>query len=81
MRFPKKKYFFAHFLILGKRFRPGPLPQLHQAANRLMELGFRGFGIVLSGSVMIPMIFRSLTTSKKLPSGRPNRAQRTGHKL
>ena len=30
-----------------------------------MELGFRGFGIVLSGSVMIPMIFRSLTTSKK----------------
>jgi len=68
----RKKYIFsfifANFLFLGKRFRPGPLPQLHQAANRLMELGFRGFGIVLSGSVMIPMIFRSLTTSKKLPS-------------
>jgi len=29
-----------------------------------MELGFRGFGIVLSGSVMIPMIFRSLTTTQ-----------------
>jgi len=50
--------------VKGKRFRPGPLPQLHQAANRLMELGFRGFGIVLSGSVMIPMIFRSLTTTQ-----------------
>ena len=47
---------------IGKRFRPGPLPQLYQAANRLMELGFRTFGIVLSSSVMVPMIFRGLTT-------------------
>ena len=45
----------------GKRFRPGPVPQLHRAANQLLELGFRAFGIVLSASVMVPMIFRSLT--------------------
>lgn len=50
--------------VKGKRFRPGPLPQLYQAANRLMELGFRTFGIVLSSSVMVPMIFRGLTTSR-----------------
>jgi len=50
--------------VKGKRFRPGLLPQLHQAANRLMELGYRAFGIVLSGSVMVPVIFRCLTTAQ-----------------
>jgi len=52
---------FVYPPVKGKRFRPGPLPQLHRAANQLLELGFRAFGIVLSGSVMVPMIFRSLT--------------------
>jgi len=46
--------------VKGKAFRPGPVPQLHQAVNRLMELGFRAFAIVLSSSLFIPMIFRSL---------------------
>lgn len=50
--------------VKGKAFRPGPVPQLHQAVNRLMELGFRAFAIVLSSSLFIPMIFRSLLAGK-----------------
>lgn len=48
--------------VKGRNFRLGPIPQLHQAANRLMELGYRVFGIILSSSLIIPVIFRSLTT-------------------
>ena len=50
--------------VKGRAFRPGPVPQLHQAVNRLMELGFRAFAIVLSSSLFIPMIFRSLLAGK-----------------
>ena len=54
--------------VKGRNFRLGPIPQLHQAANRLMELGYRVFGIILSSSLIIPVIFRSLTTGGDLKS-------------
>jgi len=55
---------FVFPTVKGRNFRLGPIPQLHQAANRLMELGYRAFGIILSSSLIIPVIFRSLTTEE-----------------
>ena len=60
--------------VKGRAFRPGPVPQLHQAVNRLMELGFRAFAIVLSSSLFIPMIFRSLLAGKNTSESPQNQA-------